>query len=73
MVACRLAPSGPSKSVSRALAKAASKFPSLDSNEAFGDDATNGGGGIFNNGGIVNVLGAETMISNNFACQGIFK
>ena len=32
--ACRLAPSGPLKSVSNALAKAASRFPSLDSNEA---------------------------------------
>ncbi|MEZ6137411.1 MAG: hypothetical protein R3C53_21185 [Pirellulaceae bacterium] len=28
-------------------------------NEAFGNDATNGGGGIFNNGGVVNVTGGN--------------
>ncbi len=35
------------------------------SNTALGDDADNGGGGVFNNGGVVNISGSE--IENNFA------
>ena len=35
----------------------------IDANEAFGDDPTTGGGGIFNNGGIVDVTGMLTQSS----------
>jgi len=38
----------------------------VTNNQALGDDMTNGGGGIFNNGGILNVMN-QTMVTDNIA------
>ena len=39
----------------------------MDLTKRFGETSTEGGGGIFNNGGVVNITGADTLISDNFA------